>query len=205
MNVVTAQPHCRPYHYDDLDAILATALDLFRLGVGDRHSPFHTPTIATVREEGGPSLRTVVLRLFEAEARTLGFNTDRRSLKVGEIAFASRIGVHVYDRERKVQVRLAGDAEVHETDLIADQAWASSRPFSRACYRIEPGTGSLIDEGGAFTIPEPEADDHGRDQFATVSVTFDRLEWLYLAAEGHRRAQFCWDAEGELAADWLAP
>ena len=198
----TASP---PDHYDSLDAILATALDLFGHAVGDRHSPFHTPTVGTVTRDGVPSVRTVVLRRFDPDQRRLGFNTDRRSHKIDEIAFTPRVGVHVYDRDRKIQVRLAGQAAVHWTDSVADQAWAASRPFSRACYRIEPGTGSVIGDGGAFVIPEPRQDDHGRDQFAAVSVTFDRLEWLYLAASGHRRAEFVWNADGVLDANWLAP
>ena len=205
MTVIDLDAASPPDHYESLDAILATALDLFDRAVGDRHSPFHTPTIATVTEEGDPSLRTVVLRRFDRDRRTLGFNTDRRSRKLDEIAFTPRVGIHVYDRDRKIQVRLAGHATVHQTDSVAEQAWATSRPFSRACYRIEPGTGSIIGAGGAFLIPEPREDDHGRDQFATVSVTFDRLEWLYLAASGHRRAEFAWNADGAFDANWLAP
>ena len=52
-----------------------------------------------------------------------------------------------------------------------------------------------------------EADaDAGRDNFCAILCTAFELEWLYLAAAGHRRARFAWSESGALTtATWLAP
>ena len=59
----------RPAFADDLAASLQEAFRLLANAVPDRRSPLHTPTVATLDESGAPSLRTVVLRGFDADAR----------------------------------------------------------------------------------------------------------------------------------------
>jgi hypothetical protein len=45
----------------------------------------------------------------------------------------------------------------------------------------------------------------GRAVFRVILLRFDRLDWLELAAAGHRRARFVWRAEGAPDATWLVP
>lgn len=45
----------------------------------------------------------------------------------------------------------------------------------------------------------------GRANFAVVTLRIAALDWLLLAAEGHRRARFAWDDAGMLSAFWVAP
>ncbi len=196
-----------PPFYDDLEATRTEALRLLASGVEDRRSPFHTPTIATIgRHALQPRLRTVVLRAFDAVRPSLRFHTDRRSPKADEIQANPQVALHVYDPARKVQVRIEGWARLHADDAVADAAWASSRLMSRQCYGAEPGPGSAIAAGGAFTLPEPteEATAIGREQFCAVTVEIGSLEWLYLAVRGHRRAHFDWTSDG-WSGRWLAP
>jgi hypothetical protein len=40
--------------------------------------------------------------------------------------------------------------------------------------------------------------------FSAITLTFARMEWLWLAAEGHRRALFTWTPDGA-EATWLVP
>jgi hypothetical protein len=188
---------------DDLDGSLAEAWRLLARGVVDRRSPMHNPTVATVGADG-PNLRTVVLRGVDVPARQLRFHTDRRSAKVAEIAADPRIHLHAYDPGAKVQLRLAGHATLHHDDAIADAAWAASRAMSRVCYGTEPAPGSAITTPDAFRLPAEDATDPGRVHFAAVVIHVARLEWLYLAFGGHRRALFTW-ADGALTARWLAP
>ena len=190
---------------DDLDDILAQAWRLLSEGVTDRNAPLHTPSVATLRGDGLPSVRTVVLRGVDPAARRLRFHSDRRSAKISEIRANARVALHAYDPGRKLQLRLEGSAQVHEEDALAEAAWAASRPFSRACYRVMPGPGSAIgDPSGAVTHPLVGDEDPGRENFCAVAVTVDALEWLYLSAQGHRRARFEWREEG-LSAGWLVP
>ncbi|MCU0889647.1 MAG: hypothetical protein MUC64_16860 [Rubritepida sp.] len=177
----------RPAHADDLAEVQAEAFRLLARGVADRRSAFHTPTLATIGRDGAPRARTLVLRGFDAPTRTLRLHTDARS--------------HVYDAGQQVQLRLDCVAQVHREDALAEAAWDASRPFSRMCYAIEPAPGTPLD-----APPEaPRDSEAGRPHFAVLALRFDRLEWLWLAAEGHRRARLAWTPDGTPEATWLSP
>lgn len=191
-------PRPRPAFADDLLASRAHALALLARGVADRRSPFHTPTLATVGEDGGPRARTVVLRGFDAATRCLRLHTDARSAKFTEASRDPRAELHLYDAGAQLQLRLRGALSAHRGDTLADAAWAASRPFSRMIYAADPAPGTPVAAPPAAPA-DPEA---GRGDFALLLLRFDRLEWLWLCAGGHRRALFTWNPE---AMTWLAP
>lgn len=169
-------------------------------GAVDRRHPFHTPTLATVGRDGAPRARTLVLRSFDAEARTVRLHADARSGKVAELMQEPRCALHLYDGPSGVQVRLEGRATVHGGDAVADAAWAASRTFSRMCYAVTPGPGTAVAE----PPPAPADPEGGRVNFRAIVIQFDRMEWLDLAATGHRRALFTW-RDGLRDATWLVP
>ncbi len=196
----------RPSFYDDLAETLAEAWRLIARGVADRRSPFHHPVVATAGLDGAPRARTVILRGCDVAGRVLRFHTDLRSEKAAEIAARPDVALHFYDPGAKIQLRLSGTAALHRDDQVADAAWAGSRLFSRQCYGVAPGPGTPIAAGGDFTLPEAtdEGTAAGRAHFAAVMVHVASLEWLYLAAAGHRRARFDWSS-GSPQAVWLTP
>ena len=69
--------------------------------------------------------------------------------------------------------------------------------MSRQCYLGDkvPGTDSAIPSSGLsdnidnfkYSIEESEI---GYENFCVIETFITRIEWLYLAAKGHRRAQF---------------
>ena len=191
--------------YNDLDATLSEAWRLLERAVVDRKSPFHTPAIATVRPDGSPAVRTVVLQAADREHRKLRVHTDIRSSKFKEIEAQPQVALHFYDPGRKVQLRIDGWTTLHTVGAVADEAWRATRPFSRACYLVEGRPGCVIEDpidvsAGPGT-DDPEA---GRENFAAMSISVHGLEWLYLAARGHRRARFEWHSD-HLRANWLVP
>ncbi len=202
---ISGNPARPPAFYDDLDGSLAEAWGLIGRGVADRRSPFHTPTVATTRPDGSPSLRTVVLRGAVPSDWTLRFHTDIRSAKFAELEADPRIALHFYDAGRKIQVRVEGRVRLLTGDPAASEIWSAMKPHSRACYRADTGPGRII--GAPFGAPaagEAPTGDQGRENFAVVLVAAARLDWLYLAARGHRRA--CFEKEGDrVTSAWLAP
>jgi hypothetical protein len=184
-----------------LEECLAEAFRRLARGVADRRSAFHTPTLATIGTDGAPEARTVVLRGFEAASRTLRMHTDGRSAKAAELARDARCALHLYDAGAQLQLRLSGRAALHAEDTVAEQGWAGSRDFSRMCYAIEPAPGTPI----AAPPPAPRDAAAGRAAFCVILLRFDRLEWLELAAGGHRRARFTWAGEPAPAMTWLVP
>jgi hypothetical protein len=184
-----------------LEDCLAEAFGRLSRGVADRRSPFHTPCLATIGLDGTPEVRTLVLRGFDAQQRLIRLHSDARSRKVASLLQAPRCALHAYDPSAALQLRLSGTAQIHGADPVAQAAWRASRESSRKCYAAEPGPG--------FAVPAPpvapEDAEAGWPNFRVIMIRFDRLEWLELAARGHRRACFQWPAEGAPEATWLAP
>ena len=129
----------------------------------------------------------------------------RRSDKAQALSASPRVAAHFYDAPRKVQLRLQGCAVLHLDDAIADAAWQKSSTSSRACYGQPVGSGLAIDaprdawQSGALDAVSV------RKNFAAVVIAVDRLEWLYLAAHGHRRAIFHRNPDTTVTSQWLAP
>ena len=191
-----------PDFYADLDLTLRAAWSLLGRGAKDRKAPAHTPVLATLRD-GMPQLRTVVLRGCERETRRLRFHTDRRSPKVAEIEANPAGAVHVYDPKQKIQLRLDCQLSVHIGDDLAREAWAATRDFSRICYQVMQGPGEAVSDPREVPFSS-DASNEGWDHFAVISALVTRIEWLYLAHQGHRRAEFRWQ-DGDWHGRWLIP
>jgi hypothetical protein len=184
-----------------LEACREDAFRRLAQALTDRASAFHAPTLATLAEDGAPEARTMVLRGFDPVRRTLRLHTDARSAKLAGIVRDGRCQLHGYDAAAKLQLRLSGSLTVHAFDALADEAWAGSRETSRMCYAAAEGPGTPVPE----PPPAPRDGVGGRANFRAVVMRFDRLEWLHLAAAGHRRARFVWHDDGAPEATWLAP
>ena len=168
----------------------------------DRHSPMHTPVVATADADA----RVMVLRAWDAESRTLRFHTDVRAPKVTVIEHDPRIAVLAYDKEAKLQLRMRGTGRIERQGPIADAAWQSADNFARRCYLGE-GPGAVADEPTSGLPPEFEGVEPSdaelipaRKNFAVLLVEVEAFDWFHLAHTGHRRALF--DGEG---ARWIAP
>lgn len=191
---------------DSLDDFIAEAWRRLARGAADRRSGFHTVQVASIGLDGGPRVRTVVLRAVEPSRRLIRFHTDARSPKVAELARDPRISVLAYDAAAKLQIRLTGTAEVLAEGAAAEQAWSGSRPMSRVCYRVARAPGDAITDP-ADGLPPAETDDPeaGRAVFRIVLCTAAALDVLYLAHDGHRRAACAYAADGTATATWLVP
>ncbi|GJE43038.1 pyridoxamine 5'-phosphate oxidase family protein [Methylobacterium soli] len=193
-----------PFH-DDLAAAWAELWRLLADGVARGRSAFHTPSLATLGEDGRPRVRTVVLRAADPEAALLRIHCDRRSDKAREVLARAPCALHAYDPESKVQIRIEGRASLHAEDDVAEAAWAASQPMSRVCYAITPAPGTALARGGAYAQPDPEAAlVLGRPNFCALRLRAERLDFLYLDRRGHRRAGWTRGAGG-WSGTWLAP
>lgn len=187
---------------------------LVRAVVDAKHE-WHLPVVATVDAEGMPQARTVVLRGFERSGEApprLRFHTDTRSGKIAEIARDDRIGMLFYERRHKVQLRIEGRAVVHVDDEIADAAWAATNPSSRRCYLApHPPSSALgqwdpnLPEAWRGALPDGEASEPGRSNFAVVKVNVRSIDRLELHHDGHVRSRWRWADDGSVESTWLAP
>lgn len=193
----------RPSHTEDLAAVRQAAFALLAEGVNDRRAAANRPALATAGAGGSPQVRTVVVRAFDPDARTLQIHADRRSGKIAELRVNPNAVLHVYDAARDVQLRLACQVSVHCGGPLHDRAWSAKPQSSRAYYTVTATPGQPIQspaEGGFST----GHDDKGKENFAVLEVRIMTLEWLYIGPGGHRRARFDW-TEGTCHGDWLVP
>ncbi len=195
---------------DSLTEALAVSWKLLSMGVTEAKDPFHTPVLGTV-DAAGCSLRTVVLRRVMEPERILICHTDLRSAKVQHIRAHPRVSWHFYHPQHNVQLRLAGPATLHTDDALADEQWANSKLMSRRCYRAVPGPGTPSDSPTSglpefleTRSPTLEESELGRQHFVVIACRVDFLDWYYLRAQGHRRAQFFWNEEG-MSSQWVVP
>lgn len=176
--------------YDTLDEIRADIARRLESAADDRHSPLHTPVVATADADA----RVMVLRGYDADSRVLRFHTDARSPKVAVIERDPRVGVLGYDRADKLQLRLRGSGRVLREGALVDAAWSESTNFARRCY-LGDAPGKVSDEptsGLPSQFEGKEPDDAelvgARAHFALLLVEVEEADWFSLAHTGHRRA-----------------
>jgi len=198
-----SSPADEPRYYADRDAMREEAFRLLARAVKDRRSPMHTVVLASIGRDGFPEARVMVLRGFDPVERWLRVHTDRRSPKIRQIEADPRVTVLAYDPTRKIQVRICGEAQVYRDGPEWQAAWATTRPFSRECYQVTTAPGKVLARPDQVRFSRAESRE-GEDFFAIVRVRVMAFQVLYLAASGHRRAEFRWDG-GEWKGDWLVP
>lgn len=190
-------------------SVLEQLWSLLAEGQRVRHSPFHQAVLATSTARG-PSTRYVVLRQVDRDRGVLGFHTDRRSEKWAELERDPRVSLCFFGQS--VQVRAEGRAILHHDDAVAELAWKRTGLMSRRCYLADPAPGSVLaapDSGLPAHLakerPSEAESAAGRVNFAVVTVPLQRLEWLHLAFEGHRRARFERVGQGPWRGEWRVP
>lgn len=192
----------------DLNSILDSAWHLMFESAELRGAGFRIAQLATIGTTGAPRLRTVVVRGVSQPQRTVRIHTDIRSSKVAEIEAQSAVSLVSYNRNDGQQIRLEGHAVAHHQNDTAREAWLGSRPQSRVCYRTAFAPGAALSQPGdadaTVTMRGPADDDIGFEQFCAVLITVRRLDWLDLAASGHRRAAFDWTGDA-WRGGWIAP
>ncbi|MFZ4761793.1 MAG: pyridoxamine 5'-phosphate oxidase family protein [Alphaproteobacteria bacterium] len=198
--------------YDDLFACYHHAWELIEDGVDNRSSAFHTPVVNTLDGEGYPSGRVVVLRHADRHERNLRFHSDWRGRKIAEISNNPKGSMVFYSAALKIQIRCFVHFIVHHHNDITQKAWSKTRPFSRACYTANPAPGTVLEEphsGLPSDLPATGPDEILSAQiysnFSVIEGVIQKMEWLYLASSGHRRAIFSWNEQSVMNAQWVIP
>lgn len=198
---------------NDIAVSLEEAWRLLLEGAKDRKSPLHTPAVATVDSDGAPSQRIMVLRDAIQEARTVRFHTDYRASKVADIGSSGPVSILGYHRDAKIQLRLSGVGRVEHDSPACDAAWNEATLYGKRCYLADPAPGSIVEAPVSGLDPsmegrKPESFEvaPARDNFAILLVEIRKIEWLYLAHTGHRRAVFGWNENSnQWDGQWLVP
>ena len=201
----------KPNFYNDLDEVLNTIWDLLIIGKSKAKSEFHQGYISTITNDF-PSIRTVVLRHVNKSSNTISFHTDFRSKKIDELNNNKKVSMLFYDHGKKIQIKISGNAEIHNMNHVSKVAWEQSKAFSKKCYIVKNAPGSLSDNPTSGyliehekKLPENEILESGYKNFTMVTIQIASIEWLYLHRDGHRRAFFKYNNKNLIEKNWLTP
>ena len=176
--------------------------------VKDRGSSFRIP-VFSCGIDGEVDGRIVVLRKSDQSNNLVQFHSDIRSDKIPKLKSNKSASMLFYEKEEKIQVRLKVECTINHSNEITEESWEKTGHISRKCYLVDngPGTESSTPTSGLkpeldnfeFTMEQSE---EGYKNFTVIQCKIKTIEWLYLAAKGHRRARFELDNNKEY---WLVP
>ena len=198
----------QPAYYEDLVEIQNKYWSMLDDAVTNRGSPFRIPVFMCAQQDQIDG-RIVVLRKSDRENSLLQFHTDFRSPKVDILKKNNKASLLFYDKEEKIQLRVKIECEVNNQNSTTKESWKKTQHISRRCYLTDnpPGTNSDNPTSGMISKLEDfdytmEQSEEGYKNFTVIKCNIKSIEWLYLAAKGHRRAKF--DLENNSKA-WLVP
>ena len=196
-----------PY-YEDFVEIKKKIWSMLNNAVKDRGSPFRIPVFSCGNNDNIES-RIVVLRKSDENNNIVQFHSDIRSDKIDILKKNPKASFLFYDKGLKIQVRLKVEAIINHDNDVTKQSWEKTQHISRKCYLVDNGPGTISDEPTSGLKPELDNFDYTKEQseegyknFTVIQCKIKSIEWLYLAAKGHRRARF--DLENNKD-NWLVP
>ena len=198
----------QPAYYEDFSEIKKKIWHMLEDAVSNRNSQFRIPTFMCGygSEING---RIVVLRKADKENNLVQFHSDIRSDKIDILKKNSNAAMLFYDKEEKIQVRLKVECIVNHENHITKKSWEKTQHISRKCYLVNNSPGSISDEPTSGLKPEldnfeytKEQSEEGYQNFTVIQCKIKSIEWLYLAAKGHRRAKFNLEDNKDT---WLVP
>ena len=198
----------QPAYYENLEEIQNKYWSMLDDAVTNRNSPFRIPVFICAHQDDVDG-RIVVLRKSDRTNNLLQFHTDLRSPKIDILKKNNKASLLFYDKEEKIQLRVKVDCEINNQNSITKESWKKTRHISRRCYLTDspPGTKSENPTSGMISKLEDfdytiEQSEEGYKNFTVIQCKIKSIEWLYLAAKGHRRARFDLKNDEIL---WLVP
>jgi len=198
----------QPAYYEDFTEIKNKIWSTLNNAVTDRSSQFRIPVFICGNQSDFDG-RIVVLRKSDKQNDIVQFHSDIRSNKIEKLKKNNQASMLFYDKEEKIQVRLKVECTINHDNEITKESWLKTGHISRKCYLVDngPGTESPTPTSGLkpkldnfeFTMEQSEK---GYKNFTVIQCKIKSIEWLYLAAKGHRRARFDLETNKD---NWLIP
>jgi len=200
----------KPDYYNDLDKVYLKIWNLLKIGLQNRDLPFHIPVFICADKKKSDG-RIVVLRGIDEKEKKIWFHSDIRSNKIKILKSNPEAALLFYDKNEKIQLKIFGNTKINYQNNISQNSWKKTVHMSRQCYLGDKVPGSNVSmptSGLTATIDNlkytKEESEIGYKNFCVVETFIKSIEWLYLAAKGHRRALFSLK-NNSLEKKWLIP
>ncbi|MEL6108453.1 MAG: pyridoxamine 5'-phosphate oxidase family protein [Planctomycetota bacterium] len=180
-------------------------------GASSKRHPWNEGFFSTVALDAvgnpHPRTRTVILRRADRQSLTIDFHTDFRSSKVSEVE-NQFVCWMFYSHATKMQLRLEGTARIVD-GFEADQAWSGTSIRSRSAYLSTESPGKIVEDAlppdTSDRVASQSESERGRSHFRIVRTLVNRVDWLYLKREGHRRARIVYQDGAAVDCHWVIP
>ena len=186
----------QPAYYEDFKEIKKKIWSLLGDAVVNRNSPFRIP-VFVCGDQNDFDGRIVVLRKSDQSNNLLQFHSDIRSYKIIKLKNNKNAFMLFYDKEEKIQLRIKVECIINHNNQITKESWSQTGHISRKCYLVDSGPGTKSPNPTSGLKPELdnfqftlEQSEEGYKNFSVIQCKIKSIEWLYLAAKGHRRARF---------------
>ena len=198
----------QPAYYEDFSEIKKKIWSMLDDAVTNRSSQFRIPTFICGHNNDIDG-RIVVLRKSDQQNNLIQFHSDIRSDKIEVLKKNPNASMLFYDKDEKIQVRLKVNCVINHKNEITKTSWDKTQHISRKCYLVDKGPGTESDVPTSGLKPELDNFDYTKEQseagyknFTVIQCKIKSIEWLYLAAKGHRRARFDLENSND---SWLVP
>ena len=198
----------QPAYYEDFKEIKKKIWSMLDDAVTNRSSQFRIP-VFICGDQSDFDGRIVVLRKSDQTNNLVQFHSDIRSDKIPKLKNNKNASLLFYDKEEKIQVRLKVECVINHDNEITKESWKKTGHISRKCYLVDNGPGTEATHPTSGLKPEldnfeftMEQSEKGYKNFTVIQCKIKIIEWLYLAAKGHRRARFELENSREY---WLIP
>ena len=172
---------------------------LLQEGVHQKMHPFHWASFASLDADKA-QLRTVILREWCLERRTLIFHTDMRSPKIKQLKANPNCAIMFYSQQHHLQLRFQASAHIHSQDELASYHYQQLHAKQLAIYQAEQAPSTAISDPNSLAYT---AD--AQPNFAVIVCNFDTLDLLHLDEAGHRRILYDWDRHSEISSQERVP
>ena len=197
-----------PKYYENFEEIKKKIWLMLEDAITNRGSQFRIPTFIC-GDQSDFDGRIVVLRKSDQKNNIVQFHSDIRSDKIEKLKKNQNAAMLFYDKEEKIQVRLKVECVINQDNDITKESWSKTQHISRKCYLVDNGPGTESDTPTSGLKPEldnfeftMEQSEVGYKNFTVIQCKIKSIEWLYLAAKGHRRAKFNLETNKDT---WLIP
>lgn len=197
--------------FNDLPQLQKTAWNLLFRAAGSRNAPMRTPVMATTDGQR-PHQRTIVLRAVDVPAAQLFFFSDLRAPKIEHLLSNPAVNVLFWDPRKKVQIEMAGTANIYQQDKPSAHYWKQLNITGRSSYAslLPPGSPRAAEQQHLPDFWQQDMDlaqtDFAYANFALIGMQVQHIDVLHLHPTGHQRARFNWQsANDSWSANWAVP
>lgn len=176
----------------------------------DRKHAFRTASVSSVRPDGTPNARTVVMRKADREAGTIRLYTDLRSDKMTDLEAGAQLHWLLWDPKKQLQFGASGSVKRLERSRELE-LFGQLPKHGRKAYATVDGPGTPLAENADGLPPNWEAldeseTDYAAANFCVLETVLERAEVLSLErTQGHRRIRATKDGSGSWVTEWIVP